>query len=255
MHIKNNKQILNLLDIFLIFGIFFLPGFISQLQGNVGSPDTFNHLKNYPNLFISYFFRITFLIYFLFITNNHNYQEMLSVFHFRNIKITDVFKAILLVLCIFIILIISIMLFQFIMKLAKFDPIDLSHNFNWQFTNIELFPLVLIAMLFVGYWEELLFRVFFINKLQSFSLPLFFILPFTSLIFGLGHIYYGFLGFVITSFLGFVFSLIYIFSKKNYHLCALTHGFYNSFVTLIQYFLYINKDKIETLNHLYIDFF
>ncbi|NHM30655.1 CPBP family intramembrane glutamic endopeptidase [Neobacillus terrae] len=67
-----------------------------------------------------------------------------------------------------------------------------------------------------GICEEIIYRGLIIFYLQSlpFDLSLPIILVLSALIFGFGHIYQGWKGFLLTSFLGFVFARVYVMTDS-----------------------------------------
>jgi uncharacterized protein len=67
-----------------------------------------------------------------------------------------------------------------------------------------------------GICEEIIYRGFVIFYLQSlpFELSLPVVLVLSALIFGFGHIYQGWKGFLLTSFLGFIFARVYVMTDS-----------------------------------------
>jgi len=99
---------------------------------------------------------------------------------------------------------------------------DLSQNLN-----IVLVVFSIVPLFFVSLGEELAFRSFFYRKLQNLFKNDIIIIIAINLIFALGHLYQGFIGFVVTFVLGIVFainfrrygniySIIFLHTAKNF---------------------------------------
>ena len=91
-----------------------------------------------------------------------------------------------------------------------------------------------------GAWklEEIVFRGFMVayGALifgERYSWPL---AAFSSVVFGLSHLYQGTAGVLVTGIVGFLLATIFIFSKKNLPLLMLAHGFVDS-IGMLQLFL------------------
>jgi len=110
----------------------------------------------------------------------------------------------------------------------------------------------LLALLFVlfvvwttaAFGEEMIFRGFFLNRLQElgakkpFSLGLAILL--SSVFFGLGHSYQGLAGVILTTIVGLIFCLFYLLSGKNLWVTILIHGLYDTSAFII---LFLNLDR------------
>ncbi len=113
----------------------------------------------------------------------------------------------------------------------------LSEGFRWQFRRWEYLPLVVLTSIAVGYREELFFRGYLIGRLQDAGLPQSAALGASTVLFGLGHVYQGVSGILVTSVVGGVLGVLFIRSR-NLHLVALTHALYNVFVLTVGSLLY-----------------
>lgn len=108
-----------------------------------------------------------------------------------------------------------------------------------------------VAWLFGAFGEEMLFRGFLLNSFYNllpdkmlnnkikWALSLFV----TSFIVGIGHVYQGITGMILTGFIGFFFGLVYLFSERNLWSCIFTHGIYDT-VAFCMLYSGFNLDQI-----------
>lgn len=103
---------------------------------------------------------------------------------------------------------------------------------------------LLIVWTVAAFFEEMVFRGYFLNriadlfdkKIQGLAAGVLI----SSLIFGVGHIYQGVSGVILTGLVGIIYSLIYILNQRNLWALVLTHGLYDTSAFLIIFF---NLDK------------
>jgi hypothetical protein len=107
-------------------------------------------------------------------------------------------------------------------------------NVSWTFTRVELLPAVLIAMIAVGYREELFFRSYLITRLQELGVRRAGAVAVSTVLFALGHIYQGVLGIAVSLVIGALFGMLYV-RRRNLHALAIAHALYNLTVLLGRY--------------------
>jgi len=104
-------------------------------------------------------------------------------------------------------------------------------NYNYMQGN---FPLLLISLLGVyivsSMGEEVVYRGFLITRLQALfggagRMPVFSALILSSLIFGLAHFGWGFIGIVQTSFVGMAMGAAFLLTKRRLWPLILAHGY------------------------------
>ncbi|MBN2655851.1 MAG: CPBP family intramembrane metalloprotease [Spirochaetales bacterium] len=98
-----------------------------------------------------------------------------------------------------------------------------------------IFP-VLISSILTGYSEELFFRSYLFKRLEILDKSLLPRMLPVNLIFAAGHLYEGIPGGINAFILGFYFSFLLV-KKKNIHIPALIHGFYNFSALLLSLIL------------------
>ena len=103
---------------------------------------------------------------------------------------------------------------------------------DWVFDRYELTPLVLVSTLAIGYREEIFYRAYLANRAQDLGVEPRALLYAAVLVFGLGHLYQGVAGFLISAVIGAVFVELYL-RYRSLHGIAIAHALFN-FVTLLQ---------------------
>ena len=102
----------------------------------------------------------------------------------------------------------------------------------WRFSQPELIPLILLSTVAIGYREELFYRAYLFTRAGELQTDPAVTVAATSLLFGIGHLYQGIEGFVITTVLGVVLGLIFL-RTGNLHAVAVGHGLYNFTVLVL----------------------
>jgi membrane protease YdiL (CAAX protease family) len=109
---------------------------------------------------------------------------------------------------------------------------------------------LVVVWIFGAFAEEMFFRGFLMNsfyKLFPDSLTdrakWALSLLMTSVLVGIGHVYQGITGMILTGIIGFCFGLIYLNSKRNLWPSIFTHGLYDT-VALVMVFFGFNLDQL-----------
>jgi membrane protease YdiL (CAAX protease family) len=103
---------------------------------------------------------------------------------------------------------------------------------DWVFDRYELIPLVLLATLAIGYREEIFYRAYLASRAEELGLTPRQLLYAGTLVFGLGHLYQGIGGLLVSVAVGIVFAEVFLRSR-SLHGIAIAHGLFN-FLTLLQ---------------------
>ena len=80
-----------------------------------------------------------------------------------------------------------------------------------------------------GVREEFYFRSYLLGRMGELGLPVPVAAIISTLLFSLGHLYEGVLGFAIAAVLGTILCIAYL-RKPNLHVIAIAHGMYNAIV-------------------------
>ncbi|MDA3941088.1 MAG: type II CAAX endopeptidase family protein [Spirochaetia bacterium] len=206
----------------ILFMVFFLPGFLSQSQvvdGTVFNSAWFNMI---------YLFTVIPQILLVLYLIEKKPVEKIHLYGITNIKYKDLLYSLLYFAGIMII-VLGTGLISFLISFLGYEtgqemPL-------WQFNNKGLIPLIFLTCMATGYSEELFFRSYLLSEFHSPGKEKYIIFG-TSLIFALGHIYQGVIGFLGTFVIGIFLASIFI-KKQNLHRIAIAHGLYNFTVLMI----------------------
>ncbi len=110
-------------------------------------------------------------------------------------------------------------------------------SFRWSFDNYPLLPLVFLVCLVSAYREELYFRAYLIEEFRKLGAPLVSSAAVSTLLFASGHAYQGWSGFLVASILGTYLTAVFRLTG-SVHPAAIAHGLYNTLVLLVSSFLF-----------------
>lgn len=102
----------------------------------------------------------------------------------------------------------------------------------WQFSRPELLPLMVSATIAIGYREEIFYRAYLYARARELQVPPAATVLASSLLFGVGHLYQGYQGLVVTTALGATLGVIYL-RTGNLHAVSFGHGLYNASVLVL----------------------
>ena len=206
---KQNRIIV--LEMFLLYMTFFLPGFFAV------PPDT---VDSYIALYCIYTIpRIGLLIYIIWLRQPDTLPQ-LGLFNLNRRHLPYILLAYA-----------AILLFSqalyFLIRILPQDWVSaLTKGYSWEIRKPVPVILLLFFSLITGYWEELFFRSYLLMRFNELKLPLVFSLLISTIVFMFGHIYEGFLGLIIAAFMGFGLCMLFI-KTKSLHVIAFVHAFYN----------------------------
>jgi len=213
----------------LLFLIIFFPGYILQNSESIDA-DLFNN----PSLNIVYLMTTlpqTILVAYLILQDKSNDRLRFGL----TIPLKrDFLKAFIALGQIFMALIPLYLLGSLLMTqgiISDYAAVE------WKFTNYSIIPLVFITCLSTGYLEEIYFRSYLISKGEVAGVSKWPLLLGINFLFAAGHLYQGVMGFIVTFGIGMVLSLVFI-KRRNIHIIALGHGYYNFLILLISGLFY-----------------
>lgn len=123
-------------------------------------------------------------------------------------------------------------------------PLDVSRFDQLRGNLPALLGGLVIVWVVAAFFEEMVFRGYFLNRIADLfdrkNPGLAAGVLISSLIFGVGHMYQGISGVILTGLVGIIYSLIYILNQRNLWALVLTHGLYDTSAFLIIFF---NLDK------------
>lgn len=105
-------------------------------------------------------------------------------------------------------------------------------GYRWQLSGSSQLPLALLFCLTTGYREELFFRSYLLTRFADLGLKYGVAAVASTALFAIGHIYQGWGGMLFALMHGFLFSYVF-YKRRNLHILALSHGFYNFTILLI----------------------
>jgi membrane protease YdiL (CAAX protease family) len=98
--------------------------------------------------------------------------------------------------------------------------------------GIAAWAKIVLLCLFTGYWEEGLFRMYFLTICRRAGIHRYFAALFSSFVFASCHAYEGIPGMINAGLAGILLSAIYL-KTESYHGLALAHTAYNVMVFII----------------------
>jgi len=208
----------------LLFIVFFLPGYLAQ-----NSPVD-------QSMFNDVFFNLVYIItssgqilLLLYILSLRESKETLTeTYGLKKPGVSAILKALPVSLgigaCILPFLLLPPMINDELAE-AFTNPVD------WEISNPAMIVPIFITCITTGYREELFFRSYLYTYMKKKEIPTAAAIAACTLLFSLGHIYQGFIGFAGTAVIGLFLAFMFL-RGKNVHTVALAHGIYN-FVTLM----------------------
>jgi uncharacterized protein len=204
-------------EILLLFAVLFLPGVISQSEGNI--QQAFNSLQFNFFIIIIALPQIFLVIYLIKIQPN----TRLSHFGFTSLSKKTILRSLVIFVGIYALILI-------IMGIVSFLPENIEKSFiqnkDGQFSNLSLLPLVLVSSLITGYREEIFFRSYLLTRLRDIGISKYSTVIISTALFSIGHIYQGPLGVIIAVCISFYFSIVFL-KNRDLHAVAIAHGLYN----------------------------
>jgi membrane protease YdiL (CAAX protease family) len=207
-----------ILEILLIFGAFFLPGYLTQPSAAAMARADSTMLM--LQIVVSGIPQILLMIYLVSIQSDG--EKVL--WGLVPLRVRDAVRiGILVAACVGLVL-------AFMGVLRALPPAwssILFRGYRWGLDRPSQAPLALLFGLTAGYREEFFFRAYLLRRLGQAGLPAWAAVALSTALFGVGHVYEGVLGVAIAVSMGILFSMVYL-RQRNLHVIALGHGLYNA---------------------------
>jgi uncharacterized protein len=207
-----------ILEILLIFGAFFLPGYLTQPSAAAMARADSTMLM--LQIVVSGIPQILLMIYLVSIQSDGEK----SLWGLVPLKVRDAVRiGILFAACVGLVL-------AFMGVLRALPPAwssILFRGYRWGLDRPSQAPLALLFGLTAGYREEFFFRAYLLRRLGQAGLPDWAAVALSTALFGVGHVYEGALGVAIAVSMGILFSMVYL-RLRSLHVIALGHGLYNA---------------------------
>jgi uncharacterized protein len=223
----------NILEMILLFLLFYLPGYLWPQQELL---DSSGGLRSYMLQFLIIALpQILLLLYIISLRAGENGSDAegpCAEFGILRPRARDLPVALLVFAGVFALL----TFLGFILNLLP--PAGRSvfaTGFRWKLEDARLIPLVLLFCLTTGYREELFFRSYLLTRFRQLRLPVFLGIGMSTLLFATGHMYQGVAGLAVALIQGLYFSILFV-RFRNVHPLAVAHGLYNATVLVITLF-------------------
>ena len=213
-------------EIFLTFTVFFLPGMIAGVRPG---GQEFNDPAFLARSLLLSLPQIGLLLYLLRTRGNRNLRE----YHITPFSLRQLLQGMLAFLGMLPVLAGLFLLASNLPREALESSLP---GFRWHFDAYGLLPLVSVVCLVAAYREELYFRSYLITEFQKLGGSFFSSTTVAVLLFALGHLYQGTVGFVVALVLGVYLSAVFRLAG-SVHVSAIAHGCYNIFILLLSGFL------------------
>lgn len=214
-------------EILILYSVFFLPGIVAQ-SGALARPSFDSVVYNIQIVVVA----VPQLLLTLYILQLHP-GSTLRAFGIGRIHIRDIGGAALSFLAL-------VALFVPVALLVALVSDELSRDaipaVTWTFNRPAMLPLIAIAMVTVGYREELFFRSYLITRLEQLGLGGAASVGISTLLFALGHIYQGVAGVAVALVIGALFGVLFR-RRRNLHEIAIAHTAYNLSILVGRYAL------------------
>ncbi|BCR22006.1 CPBP family intramembrane glutamic endopeptidase [Borrelia sp. HM] len=231
--LNNGKYSVKYAFLELILAHFIVTRLISVSKLSV---DLWNVSENHYYYWICSTFLIIFILHFSRLTSSYNFRDEFFIPKFKPIFIWQSFLIFVKILIwLFVpLIIVYLLLFYFFPEAFQFWEGEeaFKPKFVWNISSRRALFLMVITSLFAGGVEELFFRAFVITKLRQVGIASLIASFLSSVIFAYGHLYYGFIGCLVTFVAGGILSYIYLVYKNIYY-SIFFHSFYNIFVSFL----------------------
>jgi len=224
--IFNSKEGKNFLELVLLFAVFFLPSYLSQ-RSDIDAT-LFGNIVFHINYILLSFPQIFLLLYII----KKIHTDDLSEYGITGFKISVFIPSLLTFVGtygVLLFLFFSVSIFTGKAREILINPV------NWKIEDPRIFPLIFLTCIVAGYREELFFRAYLITNFKRSGLNTYYAVTISVVLFSMGHLYQGVVGFWGTALIGLYFSLIFL-RCRNVHIIAIAHGLYNFTTLLLIYF-------------------
>jgi membrane protease YdiL (CAAX protease family) len=204
-------------EIILIFGAFFLTGFLSQNQSppvrleNMASIMWFTLVIAIPQILL--------ILYILYLQNGRALAEFGIVGFSRK----DPPRILLVYLGIFAFILPVAAVIQLLPDSARET---ISQGYRWSLRDAAQLPLAFVFCVVSAYREELFFRSYLLTRLGQLGVAPAPAVAAAALLFSAGHFYEGWVGIAVTAIQGIYLAFVFL-RLRNLHTISIAHGLYN----------------------------
>ncbi len=215
-----------LIEIFILYSAFYLPGILWQ-AGFTGSkiPGLTLYILRYLTVAVPQTFLVLYVI---------RIQKKLKFrdFGIIRLKLSDI-PVSLLVYSGILLLVFTLELM--ITSLPYSVQEVLTSGFRWKLDSFSQIPIIIAFCITTGYSEEIFFRAYLLTRLQQIGTSVYAAIAVSSILFGIGHLYQGYIGLIVALTEGIYFSFVF-HRKRNVHLTAIAHSLYNFTVLIVSFY-------------------
>lgn len=214
-------------EMLILFSVFFLPGIIAQSGAMAGA--SFDNMMYLIQIVLVAVPQVLLILYVLELRGDTDRER----FGLHQIRARDLLSGLLYYLAL---LGVFIPVGLLVSLLPNENMREAIPNVSWSFSRLELLPAIALAMLAVGYREELFFRSYMVTRLEQLGLGGLGAIIVSTILFSIGHLYQGVAGLAVSLVIGMLFGVIYV-RRRNLHGLAIAHALYNVTVLLGRYAL------------------
>jgi membrane protease YdiL (CAAX protease family) len=205
------------LEAILIFGAFFLTGFLSQ---NL-SPSS--RLENMTSIMLFTLViaipQILLILYILYLQNG----RALADFGIVALSRKDPLRILLVYLGILAFILPVATVIQLLPDSAR---VTISQGYRWSLRDAAQLPLAFVFCIVSAYREELFFRSYLLTRLEQLGVAPELAVAATAILFSAGHFYEGWVGIAVTAIQGIYLAAVFL-RLRNLHTISIAHGMYN----------------------------
>ena len=216
-----------LIEILILYSAFYLPGLLWQ-TGFTGSeiPGLTLYILRYLTVAVPQTFLVLYVI---------RIQKKLKFrdFGIIRLRISDI-PAALLVYTGILLLVFTLGLMAAALPYSAKEI--LTSGFRWKLDRLSQVPIVIAFCITIGYSEEIFFRAYLLTRLEQIGASVYAAIAVSSILFGIGHLYQGYMGLIVALTEGIYFSFIF-HRKRNVHLTAIAHSLYNFTVLIVSLYV------------------
>jgi uncharacterized protein len=227
MHYLDPSRRVALREILVLFAALFLPGIMAQ-AGPI-DPNAFNSIAHHLQTMTIALAQSLLILH---IVNLHDETDV-GRFGFVPLRPRDLLPAVG----------IGFLLLLVVLPIGLLDQTlfgteeGLPSGVRFRLDRPELLPLVIPTSLAIGYREELFFRAFLLPRLDDLGVSMVGAVAISTAAFAVGHLYQGLLGGVVAVIMGVILSAVFL-RRRNVHVVAIAHAFYNAAVLTSSYFIF-----------------
>jgi uncharacterized protein len=208
-------------EVCLLFAVLFLPGMIAQ-TGDV-APEAFENVLYHIQVLVVSIPQVLLVV----ALGDLRRPGSSKAYGFRRPERRDITATIIALLASWA----AVSLVSAVLSLLGVGGETMEPGVRWTFDRRELIPLAFLSTMAIGYREEIFFRAFIADRAEEAGTDPRIALAAAAVVFALGHLYQGVLGFVVSLTIGLVLAAVYL-RTRSLHGISIAHGLYNLVVLL-----------------------